>query len=127
MPLPSTGTFEEGKAMGLGEPFEINGAHVCLINGDGTVLRLIEWVHPKSDDDPPYPPPINHIGVDGMAFFVADLDASVAALKAQGVVMLSDIADCCDPDVSDTFGIVNFYDPDGTFIDMAGAIVQPRP
>ena len=62
-----------------------------------------------------------------MAFMVGDLDATYAALKAQGVIMLSEIADCCNPDVPDTFGIVNFYDPDGTFIEIAGTIVQPRP
>ncbi len=35
--------------------------------------------------------------------------------------MRSEIADCCNPDVPDTFEIVNFYNPEGTFIEIAGS------
>ncbi|MFT7221119.1 MAG: catechol 2,3-dioxygenase-like lactoylglutathione lyase family enzyme, partial [Candidatus Azotimanducaceae bacterium] len=58
--LPESGTLEEAQAYGLDQPFRIKGADIALNRGDRHVLRLVQWIDPH-DDEPAYPPPINHI------------------------------------------------------------------
>jgi catechol 2,3-dioxygenase-like lactoylglutathione lyase family enzyme len=84
--------------------------------GDGSAIELTEWQRPL-DDSPPYPAPINHIGIHRIAYSTNDLHGDVAKLKAQGVKFLSEPAPCCDgPD--STHSIVVFYDPDGIFFEL---------
>ena len=53
-----------------------------------------------------------------MAFTSGDIDGDVAQLVAQGVQMISPITPCCSgPDAWG--GIVAFYDPDGTILELA--------
>jgi len=85
----------------------------------------VEWKNPRNPERA-YPPPINHIGINRMAYFTTDLAGDVARLKAQGVKFLSEIAPCCEGPNS-TSGIVPFSDPDGTFIELLGAIPPPAP
>ena len=129
-PLPATGTLEEARAYGLDQPFRIKGADIAIDRGDGHVLRLVQWIEPY-DDEPPYPPPINHIGIDRIALVVPDLDRAVAILKEQGVPFLSEIAPCCSGTGEDTSGIVHAIDPDGVFLELVGRIArrgpQPQP
>ena len=129
-PLPATGTLEEAQAYGLDQPFRIKGADIAIDRGDGHVLRLVQWIEPY-DDEPPYPPPINHIGIDRIALVVPDLDRAVAILKEQGVPFLSEIAPCCSGTGEDTSGIVHAIDPDGVFLELVGRIArrgpQPQP
>ena len=129
-PLPATGTLEEARAYGLDQPFRIKGADIAIDRGDRHVLRLVQWIEPY-DDEPPYPPPINHIGIDRIALVVPDLDRAVAILKEQGVPFLSDIAPCCSGTGEDTSGIVHAIDPDGVFLELVGRIArrgpQPQP
>ena len=128
--LPDSGTLEEAKAYGLDRPFSIKGADVALNRGDRHVLRLVQWLDPH-DDDPAYPPPINHIGIDRIALVVPNLDRAVAILKAKGVTFLSEIAPCCSGTDDDETGIVHAIDPDGVFLELVGAIkkrtLQPQP
>ena len=128
--LPETGSLEEARAWGLDRPFRIMGADIAIDRGDRHVLRLVQWIEPF-DDEPPYPPPINHIGIDRIALVVPDLDRAVAILKEQGVPFLSEIAPCCSGTGEDTSGIVHAIDPDGVFLELVGRIArrgpQPQP
>lgn len=121
--LAATGTLAEAQAYGLDRPFRIRGADVSLAAGDGNTLRLIQWIEPY-DAAPPYPPPINHIGINRIALAVQDLDSAVNLLQAQGVEFLSEIAPCCSGTGQDRTGIINAIDPDGVFVELVGPIRQ---
>ncbi|MDH3642921.1 MAG: VOC family protein, partial [Gammaproteobacteria bacterium] len=113
--LPSTESLEVAKAMGFDKPFEIRGAIVTQQVDDST-LELVQWMSPH-DPEPAYPVPVNHYGIHRMAFSTTDIDADVAALKAQGVEFVSEVTPCCSgPD--SWGGIVAFYDPDGTVVEL---------
>lgn len=126
MPLPATSTLEEAQAYGFDRPFKIRGADLSMTTGDKSVIRLVQWLDPV-DDDPPYPPPISHLGINRMAVAVADLDEAYAVLKADGREFLSEIAPCCSATGLDETGIVHLIDPDGVFIELVGAIVPTDP
>lgn len=121
--LPENGSLAEGIAFGLDQPFTLRGADISLVNGDGHTLRLVQWLEPFNPE-PPYPPPINHIGIHRIALAVQNLDAAVSSLSAQGVQFLSDIAPCCSGTSLDEMGIINAIDPDGIFVELVGPIVQ---
>jgi catechol 2,3-dioxygenase-like lactoylglutathione lyase family enzyme len=121
-----TGSLEEARAWGLDTPFHFNGVDVALGKGDHHVLRLVQWIEPFNAD-PPYPPPINHIGINRIALFVPDLDRAVGILKAQGANFLSEIAPCCSGTGDDTTGIVHVLDPDGVFLELVGPIARQAP
>ncbi len=120
-----TSTLEEAEAYGLDQRFRIKGAEIALDRGDHNVLRLTQWIEPFNDD-PPYPPPINRIGINRLALNVPDLERAVRILKRQDVEFLSEIAPCCSGTGGDDFGIVHAIDPDGAFIELLGSIA-PRP
>lgn len=129
-PLPETGTLEEARAYGLDRPFRIRGADIAIARGDQHVLRLVQWIEPF-DPEPPYPPPINHIGINRIALLVPDVDRAVRILQARGVPFLSEIAPCCSGTGDDETGIVHAIDPDGVFLEFVGPIarrpLQPQP
>ena len=125
-PLPEKGSLEEARAHGLDKPFRIKGADIAIERGDRHVLRLVQWIEPF-DDEPPYPPPINHIGINRIALVVPDLDRAVAILKEKGVPLLSEIAPCCSGTGEDTSGIVHAIDPDGVFLELVGRIARRGP
>jgi len=113
--LPPTDSIEVVRAMGFDEQFELRGA-VFTHRLDGSQLELVQWIHPYSDT-PPYPIPINHLGIHRIAFSTTDIETDVALLKAQGVRFISDITPCCSGD--DSWGsIVAFYDPDGAIVEL---------
>lgn len=117
------GSIEEARAWGLDTPFEIKGVDIALGRGDHHVLRLVQWVKPFNPE-PPYPPPINHIGINRIALLVPDLDRAVKILKGQGAKFLSEIAPCCSGTGDDTSGIVHVIDPDGVFLELVGPIAK---
>jgi catechol 2,3-dioxygenase-like lactoylglutathione lyase family enzyme len=117
------GSIEEARAWGLDGPFQFKGVDIALGRGDNHVLRLVQWIKPF-DDDPAYPPPINHIGINRIALLVPDLDRAVKILKARGVKLLSEIAPCCSGTGDDTSGIVHVIDPDGIFLELVGPIAK---
>lgn len=129
-PLPETGSIEEARAYGLDKPFRIKGADIAIARGDQHVLRLVQWIEPF-DPEAPYPPPVNHIGINRIALLVPDVDRAVGILKAQGVPFLSEIAPCCSGTGDDETGIVHAIDPDGIFLEFVGPIakrpLQPQP
>ena len=127
LPLAATGTPEEAAAYGLDRAFRIRGAQMTLPDGDYHAIRLVQWLEP-ADDRPPYPPPINHIGLHHVAIEVADLDHAVRILASREVEFLSEIVPCCSGTGLDQTGIVHVVDPDGTFIRLVGPIARrPAP
>ena len=113
--LPPTDSMAVAHAMGLKETFEINGA-IVTHPVDRSTLELVQWITPHNPEKA-YPVPINHLGIHRMAFSTSDIDADVAALKAQGVEFVSEVTPCCSG--ADSWGgIVAFYDPDGTIIEL---------
>ena len=113
--LPTTDSLAVANAMGFDQPFEIDGALITH-RSDGSALELVQWIEPF-DPEPAYPIPINHLGIHRIAFSTSDIEADVAALRAQGVEFISEITPCCSgPD--SWGGIVAFYDPDGTIVEL---------
>jgi len=114
--LAPTESLAVAQAMGFDAPFEIRGV-VLTHRADGTQIELVEWLRPF-DPTPPYPLPINHLGIHRMAFSSGDIEGDVAQLEAQGVETISAITPCCSgPDAWG--GIVAFRDPDGTILELA--------
>ncbi|MFK7915023.1 MAG: VOC family protein [Pseudomonadales bacterium] len=118
-------TLAEAQAYGLDAPFEYRGADVALERGDKHRLRLLQWLTPFNAE-PPYPAPINHIGIHRIAVVVSDMERAVGILKSQGVEFLSEIAPCCSGTDADAMAIVHAIDPDGVFVELVGPIT-PRP
>ena len=101
--------------MGLQTPFEIKGG-LFIHSYDGSQLEIVEWKTPKLLT-PPYPIPINHLGIHRIALSTADIEGDVKKLQSRGVKFISDITPCCSG--ADSWGkIVAFYDPDGTIIEL---------
>jgi catechol 2,3-dioxygenase-like lactoylglutathione lyase family enzyme len=123
VPLAATDSLEVAQAMGFNREFLIHGELISF-PGDGSAIELVQWLDPV-DPRPPYPLPINHFGINRLAYSTSDLAADVDALKAQGVEFISDIAPCCSGPASTT-GIISFFDPDGTLIELVGDIT-PAP
>ena len=121
----TSGSIEEARAYGLDEPFQFKGADIAIGVGDRHVLRLIQWIKPFNPE-PPYPPPINHIGINRIALLVPDIARAVTILKSQGVEFLSEIAPCCTGTADDKRAIVHAIDPDGIFLVLVGNIT-PQP
>jgi catechol 2,3-dioxygenase-like lactoylglutathione lyase family enzyme len=114
--LTATETLAVAQAMGFDAPVEIRGT-LLTHRADGSQIELVEWLEPF-DPTPPYPIPINHLGIHRMAFTSGDIEGDVAQLVAQGVEMISPITPCCSG--PDAWGsIVAFYDPDGTILELA--------
>jgi catechol 2,3-dioxygenase-like lactoylglutathione lyase family enzyme len=113
--LPPTDSAEVAAAMGFDAPYRIDGA-VLSHEVDGSQIELVQWLSPF-DPEPAYPPPVSHLGIHRMALLTGDIEADVAALKAQGVKFISGITPCCSG--PDSWGsIVLFYDPDGTVVEL---------
>ena len=104
-------------------PFEYKGADVTLGRGDKHTLRLLQWITPFNPE-PPYPAPINRIGIHRVAVAVADMDRAVSILKSQGAEFLSEIAPCCTGTAEDQMAIVHVLDPDGVFVELVGPIAK---
>ncbi|HCE03116.1 MAG TPA: hypothetical protein DEQ98_07730 [Acidobacteria bacterium] len=125
-PLGATGALAEARAYGLDTPFTRRGADIALPGGDQHRLRRgDDGRHPART--PPYPPPINHVGIARMALAVRDLDRAVSVLQQHGAEFLSEIAPCCSGTGEDTTGIINLIDPDGIYIELVGPIERRDP
>ncbi|MEQ8690284.1 MAG: VOC family protein [Pseudomonadales bacterium] len=125
-----SGSAAEGRAYGLDGAFQLRTVDIRINRGDKHRLRLSQWLNPV-DLDPPYPPPINHIGINRIAVLVSNLDRAEDILKAQDVPFLSEVAPCCTGTGADETGIVHVIDPDGIYVELVGAIQkrgpQPQP
>ncbi len=114
VPNSQSGDGAFAAAHGFDEPIAFEGVDVSLGEGtDGATLQLRQWQTPF-DDEPPYPPPVNHLGIDRINFYVKDLTATVKAMNELGFEQLGPIGG------SPEIGIVFFFDPDGIKVQVAG-------
>ena len=130
--LAGAGPFAQ--AHGFDGPIEFTGVDVSLPGYDGTSpfpvgdpagrLQLRQWKTPF-DPSAPYSPPVNHLGIDRIAFFVNDLNAAIAEMNRLGFKQLGPIGGGAGGVGS--IAIVFFYDPDGIKVELWGPISQPNP
>ena len=115
--LESIGKLRHERAPGeiLGFPNQIIEIHADHLVGkdkdNATVIDLIEFVEPKTVVNKTASAPLNHAGINRMAFGVDDTDAIHEKLKARG-----DIVFLCEPQVviaptGGKFKILTFKDP----------------
>lgn len=113
------GSGDFAAAHGFSGPIEFQGKDVSFGAGaERATLQLRQWQTPY-DDEAPYPPPVNHLGIDRINFYVEDLTATVAIMNDLGFEQLGPIGG------SPEIGIVFFFDPDGIKVQFAGP--QPLP
>ena len=115
-------------------PIEFSGLNVSLPGFDGNLpfpvgdpagtLQLRQWKTPF-DPSPPYSPPVNHLGIDRIAFFVNDLNAAIDEMNRLGFEQLGPIGGGAGGVGS--IAIVFFYDPDGIKVELWGPISEPNP
>ena len=109
-----SGAGDFATAHGFDGVIEFEGVDVSLGEGtDGATLQLRQWKTPY-DDAPAYAPPVNHLGIDRINFYVKDLDSAVKAMKELGFEQLGPVGGM--PEI----GIVFFFDPDGIKVQLAG-------
>lgn len=117
-PGSMAGSGEFAAAHGFESPISFDGVDVSLGEGtDGATLQLRQWKSPYADA-PPYSPPVNHLGIDRINFYVKNLTAAIATMNELGFEQLGPIGG------SPEFGIVFFFDPDGIKVQLAGARTQ---
>lgn len=115
--LESIGKLRHERAPGeiLGFPNQIIEIHADHLVGkdkeNATVIDLIEFVEPKTVVNKNASAPLNHAGINRMAFGVDSTDAIHEKLKARG-----DIVFLCEPQVviaptGGKFKILTFKDP----------------
>ncbi|MDG2276631.1 MAG: VOC family protein [Pseudomonadales bacterium] len=112
------GSGEFSAAHGFDQPIEFEGLDIRLGEGtDGATIQLRQWQSPY-DDAPSYPPPVNHLGIDRINFYVKDLSATVRAMNALGFEQLGPLGG------SREVSIVFFFDPDGIKVQFAGPLTD---
>ncbi len=123
-----SGAFAE--AHGFGGSIEFEGVDVSLpgtgapFGGDDeATLQLRQWKKPFNGA-PPYSPPVNHLGIDRIAFFVDDLNAAMAEMNRLGFEQLGPIGGGASVG---SIGIVFFYDPDRIKVELWGPVSEPNP
>lgn len=113
-PGSQAGAGEFAAAHGFDGPIEFEGLDLSLGEGtDGATLQLRQWMSPH-DDSPPYAPPVNHLGIDRINFYVKDLTAAIKTMKELGFEPMWPIGGGAE------FGLVFFFDPDGIKVQLAG-------
>lgn len=126
------GSGQFAEAHGFDGTIEFRGVDVSLPGSDlplpfggdpqGT-LQLRQWNAPF-DGAPPYWPPVNHLGIDRIAFYVDDLNATMAEMNRLGFEAVGPIGGGADVG---SIGIVFFYDPDGIKVEFWGPVSEPNP
>jgi len=103
-------------AHGFDGPIEFIGEDISLGEGtDGATLQLRQWKTPF-DATPSYPPPVNHLGIDRINFYVKDLTVAMQQMADLGFEPLGPIGGF------GTGGIVFYFDPDGIKVQISGPI-----
>jgi catechol 2,3-dioxygenase-like lactoylglutathione lyase family enzyme len=126
--LRGSGPFAE--AHGFDGPIAFEGVDVSLpglpapLGDNQATLQLRQWKQPF-DSSPPYSPPVNHLGIDRIALYVDDLNATIAEMNRLGFEQLGPIGGGADGPGS--IAIVFFYDPDGIKVEFWGPISESNP
>jgi catechol 2,3-dioxygenase-like lactoylglutathione lyase family enzyme len=131
-PNSQAGSGSFAKAHGFDGPIKFQGMDVSLPGSDGTfavgdpngTLQLRQWKTPF-DAAPPYSPPVNHLGIDRISFFVSDLNAAVDEMNRLGFQQLGPIGGGAGG--VGNIAIAFFFDPDGNNVELWGPISQPNP
>jgi len=108
---------DPNEAVGLNmPPYQLHAAPMGLRYGtsESYVIDLIKWIDPY-DPSPPYAL-INHLGLSRLSLKTTNLDADIALLQAQGVVLYADPVTINRP--VENSRLVVFTDPDGTLIEL---------
>ena len=114
VPCSQAGSGDFAAAHGFDGPIEFEGEDISLGEGtDGATIQLRRWKTPY-DAAPPYPPPVNHLGIDRINFYVENLTETIAKMNELGFEQLGPIGG------SPQIGIVFFFDPDGIKVQVAG-------
>ncbi len=114
VPRAQAGDGEFAAAHGFAGSIAFEGEDVSLGEGtDGATIQLRQWTQPY-DDTAPYAPPVNHLGIDRINFYVKDLTAAIQTMNDLGFEQLGPIGG--GPEI----GIVFFFDPDGIKVQLAG-------
>lgn len=117
-PDSQAGSGEFSAAYGFEGPIAFDGVDVSLGEGtDGATIQLRQWKQPF-DNAPAYSPPVNHLGIDRINFYVKDLTATMKAMNDLGFEQLGPVGG------SNEVGIVFFFDPDGIKVQVAGPRTQ---
>jgi catechol 2,3-dioxygenase-like lactoylglutathione lyase family enzyme len=122
--LKSIGALRNEKAPGAvlgfpGQEIEIHADHLVGQHAENaTVIDLIEFVSPKTVVTSGPSAPLNHAGINRMAFSVDSTDAIYEKLKQRG-----DIVFLCEPQVviaptGGKFKILTFKDPFGNVLEV---------
>ena len=124
------GSGEFAKAHGFKGLIEFEGADVSLpaslppfVGDNEATLQLRQWKTPF-DSDPPYSPPVNHLGIDRIAFYVDDLNAAIAEMNRLGFEQLGPIGGGA---AVGGIGIVFFFDPDRIKVELWGPVSEANP
>jgi len=127
-----SGQFAAAHGFDQGDTIAFKGLDVSLPGTDlplpsggdakGT-LQLRQWTSPFNGA-PPYWAPVNHLGIDRIAFYVDDLNASIAEMNRLGFEQLGPVGGGAT--VGST-GIAFFYDPDGIKVELWGPTSEPNP
>ena len=133
-PGSQAGAGSFAQAHGFNDPIAFEGVDVSLPGFDGNLpfpvgdpegtLQLRRWTAPF-DPAPPYAPPVNHLGIDRIAFYVSDLNAAIDEMNRLGFQQLGPIGGGAGGVGS--IAIVFFYDPDGIKVELWGPISRPNP
>ena len=133
-PGSQSGSGAFAKAHGFDQPIAFAGTDVSLPGYDGNMpfpvgdpagtLQLRQWTTPFNPA-PPYAPPVNHLGIDRIAFFVDDLNAAADEMNRLGFEQLGPIGGGAGGVGS--IAIVFFYDPDGIKVELWGPLSRPNP
>ncbi len=123
------GSFAE--AHGFDHPIEFEGVDVSLPgdpaplgDNEGT-LQLRQWKTPFNFA-PPYDGKVNHLGIDRIAFYVDDLNATIREMTRLGFEDQL-IGPFGGGSVAGGIGIVFYYDPDGIKVEFWGPVFEPNP
>ena len=108
------GSGEFAAAHGFDGPIEFEGEDISLGEGtDGATIQLRQWKSPY-DNASSYPPPVNHLGIDRINFYVRDLTVVIKTMNELGFEQLGPIGG------GPGGGIVFFLDPDGIKVQLSG-------
>jgi catechol 2,3-dioxygenase-like lactoylglutathione lyase family enzyme len=116
-------------AHGFNGPIQFDGVDVSLpglpapLGDSGGTLQLRQWQTPFNFA-PAYDGKVNHLGIDRIAFYVDDLNASIAEMNRLGFEQLGPFG---GGSTLGSVGIVFFYDPDGVKVELWGPVSEPNP
>lgn len=124
-----SGAFAQ--AHGFDAPIAFDGVDLSLPGGPtppfggdpSATLQLRQWATPFNFASP-YSPPVNHLGIDRIAFYVDDLNDAVDEMNRLGFEQLGPIGGGAD---IGAIGIVFFFDPDGIKVELWGPVSEPNP